>query len=103
MIVLSDTNIHPAPIRGTSNIEDCADACSLHPECKAYVFLSNGHCYFKSSNEIPLVDASISKSGSLNNCIYTKNAKDVQTINPLWPNCIVEGKTYAGKYNNLIL
>ena len=89
-------NIQPAPTRGISKIEDCADGCSLHPECKAYVFFSNGDCYFKSTDDIPLVNASDSNSGSLNTCYYTKNAQDVLTINPLWPDCIMRGKNFAG-------
>ena len=93
----SNTNILPAPTHGISKIEDCADGCSLHPKCKAYVFYSNGDCYYKSTDEIPLVDATNSKSGSLTSCSHIKNAQAVLTINPLWPDCIIQGKNLAGQ------
>ena len=90
-------NILPAPIKGITKIEDCANGCSLHPECKAYVFYSNGDCYFKSSDDIPLVDDPDTKSGSLNQCSHAKNAQDVLTINPLWPDCILKKVNFAGQ------
>ena len=90
-------NILPAPIKGITKIEDCANGCSLHPECKAYVFHSNGDCYFKSRDDIPLVDDPDTKSGSLNLCSHAINAQDVLTTNPLWPNCIIKNVNLAGQ------
>ena len=69
----------------------------MHPECKAYVFNSNGDCYYKSTDDIPLMDATDFNSGSLNTCYHTKDANKVLTINPLWPDCIIRGKNFAGQ------
>ena len=71
-----EADIQPAPTPGITTLEDCADGCSAHPECKAFVLFYGNTCHYKSSDDIPLVPLGVAVSGSINTCYYTKIVQD---------------------------
>ena len=67
----AETDIQPSPTPGISTLEDCADGCSSHPLCKAFVFVYGINCHFKTRDDIPLAPLEDCISGAINTCYYT--------------------------------
>ena len=59
-------------------MEDCADGCSAHPDCKAFVlgyWAKPPACYYKSVADSSALVSVDSDSGPISTCYYTKWVK----------------------------
>ena len=59
-------------------MEDCADGCSAHPDCKAFVlgyWQNPPVCFYKSVADSSALVSENSDSGPISTCYYTKWVK----------------------------
>ena len=57
---------------GITTLEDCADGCSSHPDCKSYVFGFGLKCFYKSTDDSSLLGSGDCDCGPISTCYYSK-------------------------------